>query len=99
MRSRLFSTLTMVALLAGCTVGPDYQPPHLSAPERWTEGNADAPHVARADSWWDGFHDPILSDLLQKAVSGNKGSCPSMRWKFGVELERPSVRRPEVELL
>ncbi|ACB83162.1 hypothetical protein Mpop_5066 [Methylorubrum populi BJ001] len=27
------------------------------------------------------------------------GSCPSMRWKFGVELERPSVRRPEVELL
>ena len=26
-------------------------------------------------------------------------SCPSMRWKFGVELERPSVRRPEVELL
>ncbi|MBK3405220.1 efflux transporter outer membrane subunit [Methylorubrum populi] len=72
MRSRLFSTLTMVALLAGCTVGPDYQPPHLSAPERWTEGNADAPHVARADSWWDGFHDPILSDLLQKAVSGNK---------------------------
>ena len=28
-----------------------------------------------------------------------QGSCPSMRWKFGVELERPSVRRPEVELL
>ena len=28
-----------------------------------------------------------------------RGSCPSMRWKFGVELERPSVRRPEVELL
>lgn len=28
-----------------------------------------------------------------------KRSCPSMRWKFGVELERPSVRRPEVELL
>ena len=30
---------------------------------------------------------------------GTDWSCPSMRWKFGVELERPSVRRPEVELL
>ena len=30
---------------------------------------------------------------------GKRRSCPSMRWKFGVELERPSVRRPEVELL
>jgi putative transposase len=32
-------------------------------------------------------------------VVGYIRSCPSMRWKFGVELERPSVRRPEVELL
>ena len=35
-----------------------------------------------------------IDDVLPKP-----GSCPSMRWKFGVELERPSVRRPEVELL
>ncbi len=33
------------------------------------------------------------------ALIGGVRSCPSMRWKFGVELERPSVRRPEVELL
>ena len=32
-------------------------------------------------------------------LAAHLGSCPSMRWKFGVELERPSVRRPEVELL
>ena len=36
--------------------------------------------------------------LVTETVSGSR-SCPSMRWKFGVELERPSVRRPEVELL
>ena len=42
-------------------------------------------------------------DLIVACVVGDgeagDGSCPSMRWKFGVELERPSVRRPEVELL
>ena len=37
-------------------------------------------------------------DAERKRI-GLEGSCPSMRWKFGVELERPSVRRPEVELL
>ena len=36
------------------------------------------------------------AEFVYKVV---QGSCPSMRWKFGVELERPSVRRPEVELL
>ena len=34
-----------------------------------------------------------------RSLAGERRSCPSMRWKFGVELERPSVRRPEVELL
>ena len=34
-----------------------------------------------------------------KQIGQPRRSCPSMRWKFGVELERPSVRRPEVELL
>ena len=44
----------------------------------------------------------ISENHLTKVVHqlGRLGrSCPSMRWKFGVELERPSVRRPEVELL
>ena len=39
---------------------------------------------------------PLRVAEVRSRVSG---SCPSMRWKFGVELERPSVRRPEVELL
>ena len=40
----------------------------------------------------------IRSGLSVATLSEDR-SCPSMRWKFGVELERPSVRRPEVELL
>ena len=41
----------------------------------------------------------LLGDLIDELQTYADGSCPSMRWKFGVELERPSVRRPEVELL
>ena len=40
-----------------------------------------------------------LVRMGQSITARAAGSCPSMRWKFGVELERPSVRRPEVELL
>ena len=62
--------------------------------------------------WWDGNEDIDLSTrklgqcegaaankTAQTLVREPLRSCPSMRWKFGVELERPSVRRPEVELL
>ena len=41
----------------------------------------------------------ILGSTPLRRVGNAPRSCPSMRWKFGVELERPSVRRPEVELL
>ena len=44
---------------------------------------------------------PLAADMATLAPADLRfwRSCPSMRWKFGVELERPSVRRPEVELL
>ena len=41
----------------------------------------------------------LVEETYLPGQSVSLGSCPSMRWKFGVELERPSVRRPEVELL
>ena len=39
----------------------------------------------------------ILSDDVLVVEDATRGSCPSMRWKFGVELEQPSVRQPVVE--
>ena len=41
----------------------------------------------------------LIDAMARRGWFGITRSCPSMRWKFGVELERPSVRRPEVELL
>lgn len=70
--------LLIVALaLTGCmTVGPDYQPVELDAPEAWhtelqkglTVGHTDPAALAR---WWSMLEDPQLSDLEERAVKGN----------------------------
>jgi NodT family efflux transporter outer membrane factor (OMF) lipoprotein len=63
--------------LTGCTaVGPDYQPPKTPTPVRWTGelpggligGTADAERLER---WWTVFNDPILTDLVARARTGN----------------------------
>ena len=50
--------LSLAALLAGCTVGPDYHPPDAAMPTRF-EGAAPggSSDVAR---WWRSFDDPEL---------------------------------------
>ena len=69
----------------------------VSVPLRFARSGADLP-LSRRDGY-DGDEPPRYDLSLLALPDGADGSCPSMRWKFGVELERPSVRRPEVELL
>ncbi|HZR82663.1 MAG TPA: efflux transporter outer membrane subunit [Candidatus Binatia bacterium] len=57
--------------LVGCAVGPDYVRPEPPMPASW---QADAPVVVtRADvgRWWDGFSDPDLSRLVERAIASN----------------------------
>jgi NodT family efflux transporter outer membrane factor (OMF) lipoprotein len=67
-------TLLLLALLGGCTVGPDYHPPvasHLKVPARF---NAAVPGTAaEADlaRWWTGFGDPVLNQLVERALAAN----------------------------
>ncbi|MCO6187537.1 efflux transporter outer membrane subunit [Rhizobium sp. L1K21] len=59
----------MAILLAGCTVGPDYAPPHIALPLFWTsDRNAKPPELA---AWWQQFNDPLLNELIERAVAGN----------------------------
>lgn len=70
------SLLALPLLLAGCTVGPDYQPPTVPAvvafqnlPEGWTTGNPDA--ASRLpQAWWTVFHDAELN-RLEEALNAN----------------------------
>lgn len=63
-----------LALLAGCTVGPDYQPPQPAVPPQWTTSSeyglsAGAMEMVR---WWELFGDARLQDLVERSVKANK---------------------------
>jgi NodT family efflux transporter outer membrane factor (OMF) lipoprotein len=69
-------TLAVVcAALAGCAVGPDYQPPPVATPGQWSEPASDAPGPAKPaaelERWWRGFKDRRLDQLVARAIQGN----------------------------
>ena len=78
-RSRvLFPSLSLALLLCtGCmTVGPDYVRPDTKAPEKWSVSlqqgiNTDRPDPQVLAEWWSTLRDPLLTDLIQRAVLGN----------------------------
>ena len=75
---RAFFCLSAVAgaiALAGCTVGPDYQRPDLGLPNTFVNQKAvterTAAHAPSLDTWWNGFDDPKLNELIQRALAQN----------------------------
>ncbi len=57
----------------GCTVGPDYQTPIESAPTTWLTAAEEQvePGGKVLAEWWTRLEDPLLNDLLQRAVASN----------------------------
>lgn len=66
---RLVSLVTLLAL-SGCAVGPDYVRPEIALTTAF-EGSTAIDTAAVDDDWWRGFHDPLLSTLVAKAVADN----------------------------
>jgi len=75
-----FALITGSALLAGCTVGPDFQRPSLWSPASWfaarpkpdTASAASQPVPEKVDpNWWTLFHDPELTTLENRVVAAN----------------------------
>ncbi|OGR24547.1 MAG: RND transporter [Desulfobacterales bacterium RIFOXYA12_FULL_46_15] len=67
-----------ILIIFGCTAaGPDYVPPVKEVPEYW-QGDSpgrvtrEGPAPGVLAKWWSTLNDPILSDLMEKAVGGNK---------------------------
>ena len=70
-----FLSITTALALGACTVGPDYKMPDLHLPSGWfesvekmpeTDGQAVVEH-----QWWQHFGDPVLDQLIGKAIAGN----------------------------
>src|SRR5213594_2703087 len=74
MRTQLVATILTLALLAGCTVGPNYSRPPVQAPPAFrTPAPPAAPDPASlADlKWWEVFKDEKLQDLVRTALAQN----------------------------
>lgn len=67
---RLIAALSLTALLAGCTLGPNYQRPSMPVPESWhtaTEGTGSLADL----TWWELFQDESLRGLIRVALEEN----------------------------
>lgn len=66
-------TISMVLILSGCAVGPDFVQPKAKVQDQWIEGND--PRVMATNEvmshWWRAFDDPVLDRLVQIASEQN----------------------------
>jgi NodT family efflux transporter outer membrane factor (OMF) lipoprotein len=65
------STFAMTLMLTGCVVGPNYQSPATTVPERWSAGAGEPNSAEALKSFWTSFQDPVLSHLIQQAIESN----------------------------
>ncbi|SPD73233.1 Type I secretion outer membrane protein [uncultured Desulfobacterium sp.] len=75
---RLFPVLLSALMIAACAVGPDYSPPETTAPDGWRadlEGGLSnrQTDVDALAQWWQTLNDPLLSYLVERAISENLG--------------------------
>lgn len=66
--------LALAAALAGCAVGPNYVAPPsaaLAVPDRFVAAPPAAASEADLATWWRSFGDPVLSDLVVRALAAN----------------------------
>lgn len=78
-RSLLLAGVAALLALAACTVGPNYRRPDLAAPPAFSEhagGAAGAlstvtTETASLQRWWTQFDDPVLDDLVRRALADN----------------------------
>jgi len=66
----------LLAGMAACTLGPDYQRPAIEVPGHFEEGlqwQSAHPDTAQAlrDDWWRSYHDAVLDGLVDRALQAN----------------------------
>ncbi|MFA5591875.1 MAG: efflux transporter outer membrane subunit [Micavibrio sp.] len=67
---RITSSILLAALMAGCSLVPDYHRPQTELPGAWSEQNLSAPtRIAR--DWWTNFESAELNALMQRALAAN----------------------------
>ena len=63
--------LALGVTLAACAVGPDYSKPQEPLSPFHSQPAASSAAPAPLDAWWTGFDDPMLAQVVQRALSQN----------------------------
>jgi outer membrane protein TolC len=63
--------LTLMAGLAGCAMGPDYERPEVPVPEAYQEPAIPGASIANL-KWWELFRNEELTALITAALINNK---------------------------
>lgn len=63
--------LLFFVFLAGCRVGPRYEPPQTAVPEDWKHTHAHNSEATFENYWWEVFDDELLNELELLAVESN----------------------------
>src|SRR5262245_30990631 len=69
---RSIGVIALVALIAGCAVGPDYKQPQMATPDQFV--GSDTAQFSSADvehDFWKSFHDETLDALVEQALATN----------------------------
>jgi len=73
MTPRTLAAVFLAPFAASCAIGPRYTPPAPAMPTNWQEAPP-APSAfdgSTLEHWWTAFHDPLLDDLVARAIDGN----------------------------
>jgi NodT family efflux transporter outer membrane factor (OMF) lipoprotein len=73
------ATPLLAALVAACTVGPNFVRPAPATPPHWSPTAAGPPsqssklleQASELRDWWKGFADPLLNTLIERAMVSN----------------------------
>jgi NodT family efflux transporter outer membrane factor (OMF) lipoprotein len=59
--------------LTACAVGPVYQRPNVALPGTFRNGKeiVTAPVRSPDATWWEGFHDPVLTHIIERTLDQN----------------------------
>lgn len=84
------------ALLAGCTVGPNYKRPVVQTPAAFHGASTSQQSEAQTESfadlpWWEVFHDPRLHELIRTALKQN--------YDLQLAVERVNAARAQVGIV
>lgn len=61
-------SLLLGLLVAGCTVGAEYQRPDVTMQSRFVGGDAESVHAVASETWWRSFGDSQLNEMVERGL-------------------------------